>query len=118
MTTDSNIKTAMNEIKAVMERHDLGGCVILSGKNQVDWADVKPSWCSIEYHNPNYMRLRLPSKSDPKTADLSLGHMLGMERVAMNLAAMYLKLCDHIRHQLKNAGIEYTHEGEFRGKKA
>lgn len=105
---DPKLRAAMREIRLILAKHDIGGAVCLGSKTHGEFADIPPQWCTIKAKE-DYLRLRLPVKSDRELANASLFWVLSMRDQLVHFAGMYLQRTDAIDKMMKARRAEYYH---------
>lgn len=118
--SDPVLKAAMEEIKAVLTKHDIGGVAILQSKTHGEWLnEVCPSWActKLEKHgDKELLRIKALLKDYPSkeahqetlrlTVSMIFGFKDGAERIAQNMEAL-LRLLN------TEGGMDIEHVSRF-----
>lgn len=111
--SDPKLKAAMEEIKAVLTKHDIGGICLLQSKTHGEWLNhITPNWsCArIETDGTNdILRVKAkvadyPSKEAQQetvrlTVSMLCGFRDGADRVSSNMAAILGMISEHTEIQ-------------------
>lgn len=93
--SDPLLKEAMEEIKAVLAKHDIGGIVLLQSRTHGEWLnEITPSW-SCAKQNGKELRIKALRKDYPSpelhqetvrlTVSMIMGFKDGAERIRSNM---------------------------------
>ena len=93
---DQDLKEAMEEIKTIMNRADIGGAVILSTENNLEYYyGLSPSWSIISIQDgeikvkaqkENYASTEAQKKAVTDSANMALGIENMMRMMQLNMA--------------------------------
>lgn len=67
----------LEEIEAVMRKHQCGGVVLLNSVESAAWRLVLPDWGGL-YWMPEGIRMRIRAKTAPAEADATMGFIRSM----------------------------------------
>ena len=110
---DAKLKEAMAEIKAILDKHDIGGSINLVSKTHSEFRFHFPSWSAAQFENGGEgiqikcKREDYPSKKDQKEALELTCHVLLSIRDLCGKAFMAM---DQIRGMIESHGIEIDHK--------
>lgn len=96
---DSRIKPAMDEIKAVLEKHELCGVIFVASATHTEFLyRLDAPWTCMKHEGSEGIRFRAllaeyPSKDAQKKAiEVSTGVIMGFSTVCTNTAAVFDQL--------------------------
>jgi hypothetical protein len=108
---DPKLKTAVEEIRAVLKRHDIAAMINLGSQTHSEFLLVlDPTWSCMWMESPGLMRIRskrvdYPSKAaQEKVMEDSIGLITGFQSTGRtNLANL-----DRVLVMLAKAGVDFT----------
>ena len=108
------------EIKAIMDKHEVGGAVLLASRESASWLTVFPVWSGLQLDPVHGMRLRINSKTPESqaVANATMGLIMNIREMCSDYANLYGRLFRQAKDALAQQGstIEHTsfEDGEGR----
>lgn len=104
--------TVSDEIQAVMDRHQVGGVVLLSSPIASSWRIVFPKWSGLQYDpQSGEMRLRLNSREPgaQEKANATVGHIACLRDMASDCANIFGRVYRTAKAALEQQGCVVEH---------
>lgn len=92
------------DVEDVMERHSVGGVVLLASKEASAWRIILPSWVGLSRESPDAWRFRW-KKEERVKADLTAHFVMALGDLTMHVAALFHDLSERL-----NAHVEIDHD--------
>lgn len=93
------------DVEDVMERHSVGGVVLLASKEASAWRIIIiPSWVGLSREGPDAWRFRW-KKEERAKADLTAHFVMALRDVAMHVATLFYDLSKQL-----NTLVEIDHD--------
>lgn len=100
------------EIKAVMDKYEVGGAVLLASRDSASWLTVFPVWSGLQPDPVHGMRLRINSKTPEAqaNADATLGLIMNIRDMCSDYANFYGRFFRQAKDALATQGATIEHE--------
>lgn len=110
---DPACAAALEEIEAVLKKHQVGGTIILVSRESAAFRVRYPEWCGIQPQDPDEnggMPVRIKLSSDDKeTSDSSLHCVLSMRDLLVAIANNQFAFAEFVVETLKKEGVLIDH---------
>ena len=101
------------ELKAVMDKHEVGGMVITVSPQSAAWLLVFPSWSAVARDPMHGMRFKTSSKNphptDPK-GELGLHLLLSVRDISLDVANLFSRFTRQIIDEIRKQGGTVEHK--------
>lgn len=99
-------EVVLEEVEAVMRKHQCGGVVLINSFESAAWRYVLPEWGGLSNQSTDAgmaMRMRIRAKSDPKQADATMGFIKSIRDFAGQVHELFDQLWERA---VKEIGVQ------------
>ena len=106
---DPALRAAMHDIRLILARYDVGGCVVLGSRTHNEFADMQPGWSTVRAGSEGTLQIKL-SEADRDIAEASVGYVLAMRDMLAMFSREYRRRAEAVIGILKRHGVDVYHE--------
>jgi len=98
--------TVLEEIEAVLHKHEVGGAVFIASRDSSAWRFVIPKWSGITLEGPGYVRVRISSRTPAlkEIADSTMHYVAMMRDMCIDGATLFARLFQQVEDQVGGPG--------------
>lgn len=110
-TIDPKMAAVLDELGAVLKKHECGGTVVVVSREQAAWRITFPEWSTVYPEADDRMRVRLTSKN-ADLSEASLHALLSMRDIARACASKLTTMSQAVLSALQSNGVEVDHRNQ------
>jgi hypothetical protein len=108
---DPKLKEAMEEIKAILKKHDIAAVVNLQSKNHGEYLfELSPSWSCITLSEDGYCRIKAAAKTGGPEEKQRLTDAIGLLMGFLDMARHTQESMQKVIDMLVGTGVKFDHQ--------